>query len=100
MERAIQLGVTLLAFLTMLVLRLDALFLPRLTVLVRGSKLRPGDVVRGLCTLAVLHKGLEICSLRIETLKNQHCLVISWRIDVDRVDQFRLIKHFRVLEKR
>ena len=60
MERSIQLGGTLLAFLTMLVLRLDALVLSRLTVLIGGSKLHPGNVVRGICALAVFHKGLEI----------------------------------------
>ena len=55
MERAIHLGVTLLVFLTMIILRLDAIFLFRLAVLVGGSKLRPGDVVRGFCALAVFH---------------------------------------------
>ena len=58
MERAIRLGITLLAFLTMIVLRLGALFLPRLAVLVGGSELRPSDVVGGFCALAVLDKGL------------------------------------------
>ena len=51
MEISIQLGGTLLVFLTMLVLRLEALFISCPTVLVGGSKLRPGDVVRGLCEL-------------------------------------------------
>ena len=60
MERAIQLGETLLAFLTMPVLRLDALFLSWLTVLAGGSKLLPGDVVCGLYALALFHEGLEI----------------------------------------
>ena len=59
MERAIQLGGTLMEFLTMLVLRLYSLFLSWLTVLVRGRKLCPGDVVGGLCALAVLDKGLK-----------------------------------------
>ena len=67
---AIYLGGTLLAFLTMIILILGALFLPWLSVLVRGRKLRPGDVVGGFCALAVLHKDLEICSLRIETLRS------------------------------
>ena len=100
MERAIHLGGTLLEFLTMIVLRLGALFLSRIAVLVGGSKLRPGDIVRGFCALAVLHKGLEICGLRIETLRNQHCLVGSRRLVGERVDQFRLVKHLRVLEER
>ena len=65
----------LLAFITMLVLGLDAIFLSWLTVLVGGSKLCPGDVVRGLCALTVFHEGLEICGLRIKTLSNQHGLV-------------------------
>ena len=93
MERAIHLGGTLLAFFTMIVFRLGALFLPRLTVLVGGSKLHHGDVFGGFCALAVLDKGLEICSLRIETLINQHCLVSSRRLVGERVNQFRLIKH-------
>ena len=100
MERAIHLGGTLLAFLTMIILSLGALFLPRLTVIVGGSDLCPGDVVGGFCVLAVLDKGLESCSLRIKTLRNQHCLVISWRLVGERVDLFRLIKHLRVLEER
>ena len=78
MERAIQLGGTLLEFLTLLTLRLDALFLSRLTVLFGVRKLRPSDVVRGLCALAVFHKGLEIYTLRIETLRNQHGIVGPW----------------------
>ena len=41
MEREIQPGGTLLAFLTMLVLRLDALFLSRLTVLKSKGKEKP-----------------------------------------------------------
>ena len=65
MERAMNLGGTLLAFLTMIILRIGALFLPRLAVLVGGSKLRPGNVVGGFCALAVLDKGLKICGLRI-----------------------------------
>ena len=69
MERAIHLGGTLLEFLTMIFLRLGALFLSRLAVLVGGSELRPGNVVCGLCALAVFHKGLEIFGLRIETLR-------------------------------
>ena len=100
MEREIQLGGTLLAFLTMLVLRLDALFLSRLTVLVGGSKLCPGDVVRGLCALSLFHEGLEICTLRIETLINQNGLVGPRRLVGERVDQFRLVKHLTVLEER
>ena len=100
MERAIHLGGTLLAFLTMIILRLGALFLPQLDVLVRGSKLCPGDVVRGFCALTVLHKGLEICGLRIETLRNQHCLVGSRSLVGERVTQFRLVNHLRVLEER
>ena len=63
MEREINLGGTLLAFLTMIFLRLGALFIPRLAVLVGGSELRPGDVVGGFCALAVFDKGLEICGL-------------------------------------
>ena len=90
MERAIHLGGTLLSFLTMIILRLDALFLPRLAVLVGGSKLHPGDVVGGFCALAVLDKGLEICGLRIETLRNRHCLVSSWHLVGKRVYLFRL----------
>ena len=60
MKKAIQLGGTLLVFLTMLVLGLDALFLSWLTVLVGSSKLRPGDVVRGLCALVVFHECFDI----------------------------------------
>ena len=60
MKRAIQLGGTLLAFLTMLVLGLDALFLSWLTVLIGGSKLRPSNLVCGLCLLAVFHECLKI----------------------------------------
>ena len=59
MERQIHLGGTLDAFLTTITLSLGALFPPRLAVLVRGSKLRPGDVIGGLCALAVLDKGLK-----------------------------------------
>ena len=77
--------------------RFGALFLPWLAVLVGGNKLRPGDVVSGFCALAVLDKGLKICGLRIETLRNQHCLVSSRRLVGERVDQFRLIKHLGVL---
>ena len=66
MERAIQLGGTLLAFLTMLVLGLDALFRSWLTVFVGGSKLFSSNVVRGLCAVAVFQECLKICSLRIE----------------------------------
>ena len=66
MKRAIQLGGMLLVFLTMLVLGLDALFLSWITFLVGGSKLLPGDFVRGICALAVLHECLKICILRIE----------------------------------
>ena len=98
MERAIHLGGTLYAFLTMIILSLGALFLPRLAVLVGGIKLRPGDVVGGLCTLTVLNKGLDSCSIRIKTLSNQHCLVISWCLVGERVNQFRLIKNLRVLK--
>ena len=90
-EIAIQLGGTLLEFLTMLVLRLGAIFLYRLTVLVGGSKLRPGDVVLGFCALTVLYKGLNICGLRIETLSNQHGLVGPWRLVGERVDQLILV---------
>ena len=57
MERAIHLGRTLEAFLTTITLGLGALCPPRLAFLVRGSELRPGDVVGGLCALAVLDKG-------------------------------------------
>ena len=99
MERAILLGGTLLAFLTMLVLRLGALFLPQLTVLVGGIKLRPDNVVRGFCALAVFHKGLDICGLRIETLRNQHCFVGPRHLVGERVDQFRLVEHLTVLEE-
>ena len=88
MERAIHLGGTLLAFLTMIILRPGALFLPQLAVLVGGSKLLPGDVFGGFCALAVLNKGLKICGIRIETLRNQHCLVSYRRLVGERVDQF------------
>ena len=100
MEIAIHLCGALLAFLTMIILRLVALFLSRIAVLVGGSKLRPGNVVRGFCTLAVLHKGLDICGLRIETLRNQHCLVGPRHLVGKRVDQFRLVKHLTVFEER
>ena len=86
MKKAIQLGGMLLAFLTMLVFGLEALFIPWLTVLVRGSKLRPGDVVGGFCALAVLDKGPNVFGLRIETLRNQHCLVGSRRLVGERVN--------------
>ena len=59
MERAIHLGRTLEAFLTTITLGLGALFPPRLALLVRGHELRPGNVVGGLCVLAVLDKGLN-----------------------------------------
>ena len=59
MEIAIHLGRTLEAFLTTITLGLGALFTPRLVFLVRGHKLRRGDCVGGLCTLAVLDKGLK-----------------------------------------
>ena len=75
MERATQLGGTLMVFITMLVLRLDTLFLSWLTVLVGGSKLFPRNVLPGLCALAVFHEYLETCTLRIETLSNQNGLV-------------------------
>ena len=100
MERAIHLGGTLLAFLTMIILRLSALFLPRLAVFVGGRNFCPGDVVSGFCALSVLDKGLKICGVRIETLRNQHCLVSSRRLVGERVDQFRLIKNLRFLEER
>ena len=100
MERAINLGGTLDAFLTMIILSLGALFPPRLDALVGGSELRPGDVVGGFCALAVLDKGLKSCCLRIETLRNQHSLVSSRRLVGKRVDQFRLIKNLRVLKKK
>ena len=100
MERAIHLGGTLLVFLTMIILRLGALFLPWLAVLVRGSKICPGDVVGGFCALAVLDKGLQSLCLRIKNLINQHCLVRFRRLVGKRVDQFRLFKHLRVLEER
>ena len=80
MEIAIQLVGMLLEFLTMFVLILAVLFLSWLTVLVGGRKLRPGDVVRGLCALAVFHECLDICTLRIETLSNQHGLMGPWRL--------------------
>ena len=100
MERAIHLGRTLDAFLTMITLGLGAIFPPRFAFLVRGSELRPGDVVGGFCALAVLDKGLESCCLRIKTLINQHCLVRSRRLVGERVNQFILIKNLRVLEER
>ena len=100
MERAIHLGGTLDAFLTMIILSLGALFPPRLDALVGGSELRPGDVVGGFCALAVLDNGLESCCLRIKTLINQHCLVRSQSLVGERVDQFILIKNLRVLEER
>ena len=59
MEKAIHLGRTLEAFLTTITLGLGALFPPRLVFLVIGNELRPGDVVGGLCALAVLEKGLQ-----------------------------------------
>ena len=86
MNRAIQLGGTLLVLLTMPVLRLDVIFLSRLTVLVGGSKLRPGNVVRGICALSVFHECLEICNIRIETQSNHHGLVVPWRLVGERVD--------------
>ena len=100
MKRAIQLGGTFLEFLTMIILRLGALFLSWLTVLVGGSKLRPGDVVRDLSALSVFHECLKICGLRIETPINQHGLVGPWRLVGERVDQFRLVGHLKVLEER
>ena len=100
MKRAIHLGGTLLEFLTMLVLGLEALFISLLTVLVEGSKLCPSDVVHGLCALAVFHECHKICSLRIETLSNQHGLVGPWRLVGKRVDQFRLIELLTVLKER
>ena len=84
----------------MLVLGLEALFLSWLTVLVGGRELRPSNVVRGLCALAVFHECLKICSLRMETLSNQHGLAGPWRLVGKRVDQFRLIKFLTVLEER
>ena len=86
MERVIPLGGKLDAFLTMIILSLGALFLPRIAVLVGGSELRPGDVVGGFCALAVLDKGLESCGLRIKTLSNQHCHVRSRQLVGERVD--------------
>ena len=59
MERAIHIGRTLEAFLTTITLGLGSLFPHRLAFLVIGSELRPGDVVGGLCALAVLNKGLQ-----------------------------------------
>ena len=53
MERAIHLGGTLDAFLTMIILSLGALFTPRLSVLVVGSELQHGDVVSGFFALGV-----------------------------------------------
>ena len=100
MERAINLGGTLDAFLTMIILSLGALFLTRLTVLVGGSKICPGDVVGGFCALSVLNKGLESCCLSIKTLSNQHCLVRYRRLVGERVGRFRLIKNLKVLEER
>ena len=99
-KRAIQLGGTLLAFVTMLVFGLEALFLSWLTVFTGGSKLRPGDVVRGLCTLAVFHECLKICSLRIKTLSNQHGLVRPLLLAGEIFDQFRLVEFLTVLEER
>ena len=58
MERAIHLGRTLDAFLTTISLGL-ALFPPRLSFLVGGSELCPGDVVGGFCALAVLDKIIK-----------------------------------------
>ena len=54
--RAILLGRTLDAFLTTITLGLGAHFPPRLAFLVGGNELRSGDVVGGLCALAVLDK--------------------------------------------
>ena len=57
MVRAIHLGRKLEAFLNTITLGLGALFLPRLDFLIRGHELRRGDLVGGLCALAVLDKG-------------------------------------------
>ena len=84
----------------MIVLRLGALFLSRLAVLVGGREHCPSDVVRGFCALAVLHRGLKICGLSIETLRNQHCLVGSRRLVGERVDQLKLVKYLRALKER
>ena len=59
MERAIHLGRTLEAFLTTITIGLGALFPPMLAFLVRGHELCPGNVVGGLCVLAVLDKGCK-----------------------------------------
>ena len=90
MVRAIHLGRTLEEFLTTITLGLGALITPRLAFLVRGHNLRRGDRVGGLCTLAVLDKGLKTGCLRIKTLVNQHGLVRLWRLVGEEVDQFRL----------
>ena len=100
MERTIHLGVTLDAFLTVIILSLGALFLPRLAILVGGSELCPGDVIGDFCALSVPDKDFESCCLRIKNPINQHCLVRSRRLVGERVNQFRLIKNLRVLEER
>ena len=64
MERAIQLGGTLLAFLTMLVLRFGALFLSWLTALVRGREICPGDVFCGICALSMFHNEFVFFNVR------------------------------------
>ena len=90
MERSIHLGITLEAFLTMITLGLGVLVPPRLAFLVRGHELFRGDLVGGLCALAVLDKGCETRCLRIESLRNQHGLVRLWRLVGEEVDQLRL----------
>ena len=99
MERAIHLGGTLLAFLTMIILTLVRFFSSARSPRLRQQTL-PNYVVSGFCTLAVLDKGLEICGIGIETLRNQHCLVSYQLLVGEIVDQLRFIKHLRVLEER
>ena len=67
MERAIHLVGTLDAFLTMIILSLGALFLPRLAVIVGGSELHPGNVIGGFYALAVLDKGPRVAVSVLKT---------------------------------
>ena len=57
MKREIQLGMLLLVFLTILIFGFEALFLPLgVTVIVLGSKLRPGNLVHSFCSFTVFHE--------------------------------------------
>ena len=90
----------LLAFLTMLVFGLGALFLTLdVTVLVCGITIHPSNVLQGFFSFAVFNKCLHISGLWIETLKYEHSLVASWRLVGERVNQFRLVKFLTLLEE-